>query len=149
MATTVWGSQGTTFAVDEISGNSNTFTLINNFTSLSGLGGGEVAQAKTTALTSTVHTYRGTIKNPAEVSGDLWYDPTDSVHKFVRNWNDNPTNGPYTMQAIFNTPNTNSSCTFLANISKFDGPNAGDVEENLMASVAWQITGNTTWNAAT
>jgi hypothetical protein len=149
MATTVWPSQGTTLAIDEVIGNTNTFSLINNITSLEGLGGGTVTQAKTSALSSLVHTYRGTIKDPAEISADLWYDPTDAVHKFIRNANDNPTNGVYTWQASFNTGNTNSSATFLGNMSSFDGPTAGDVEDNLTASITVKITGATTWNAAT
>jgi len=149
MATTVWPAQGTTLSVDEISGNTNTFSLINNFTSLEGLGGGTVAQAKTSSLASLVHTYQGTIKDPAEVSGDIWYDPTDAVHKFCRNWNDTPSNGPYTMQNILNTGNTNSSATWLANISEFPGPSAGDVEENLTGTFTFKITGATTWTAAT
>jgi hypothetical protein len=145
MATLVWPAQGVTLSIDETVGNTNTFTLINNFTSLAGLGGGTIAQAKTTVLASTVHTYRGTIKDPTEVSGDLWWDPTDAVHMFLQNWAENPTNGVYTMQAIFNTGNTNSSATFLANISTFDGPNASDVEDNMTASLAFKITGHTTW----
>ncbi len=149
MSTTVWPAQGTTLSVDEISGNSNTFSLINLFTSLEGLGGGTVAQAKTTALSSLVHTYRGTIKDPAEISGDMWFDPTDAVHKFIRNWNENPYNGPYTMQAIFNTTGNTSTATFLANIAEFNGPTAGDVEENLTASVGFKITGFTAWVNAT
>lgn len=148
MATTVWPAQGVTLAVDEISGNSNTFSLINNITSLEGLGGGTVTQAKTSALSSTVHTYRGTIKDPAEISADAWFDPTDAVHIFCRDWNDNPQNGALTMKAVFNTGNTNSTATFLANPSGFDGPTAGDVEDNLTASLTWKITGATTWNAA-
>jgi hypothetical protein len=149
MATTVRPSQGTTLAIDEISGNTNTFTLINNFHSLEDLGGGTVTNQRTTVLASTVHTYRPTIKDPAEISGEMWFDPTDAVHKFIRNLCDTPTNGPYTFQAIFNTGNTNSSCTFLANIAEFSGPTASDVEANLTASFTFKITGVTTWIAAT
>jgi hypothetical protein len=145
MPTTVWPAQGTLLAIDEISGNTNTFSLINNFTSLENLGGGTVTQARTTSLNSTVHTYRGTIKDPAEISGDLWFDPTDAAHRFIRDWCENPQNGAYTMQATFNTGNANSTATFSANISEFNGPTAGDVEENLTASVTFKITGSTTW----
>lgn len=148
MSTTVWPAQGVTLAVDEISGNSNTFSLINNITALSDLAGGTVTQARTSSLASLVHTYRGTIKDPAEVSADLWFDPTDAVHKFCRNWNDTPSNGPYTMQVIFNTGNTNSNAVFLANISGFPGPTAGDVEENLSGTMTFKITGATTWTNA-
>lgn len=143
---TVWPSLGTTLSIDEISGNSNTFTLISNFTSLEGLGGGTVTNQKTSALSSTVHTYRATIKDPAEISGDLWYDPTDATHKFIRDLNDTPYNGPYTMQAAFNA--NGSTATFLANIAGFEGPTAGDVEDNLVASPTFKITGATTWNTA-
>ncbi len=145
MPTTVWPSFNTTLSVDEIVGNSNTFSLINNFTGLEGLGGGTITQTRTTVLTSTIHTYRGTLKDPAEISGDLWWDPTDNVHKFIENWAENPSNGALTMQAIFNTGNTTSSATFLANISEFNGPTASDVEANLTAAMAFKITGHTTW----
>ncbi len=141
----VWGSQGTVFGIDVVSGASNAFTVIANITSLSGLGGGTVTAQKTSALSSTVHTYRATIKDPAEVSMDLWYDPTDTTHKFVRNWCDTPTNGPFNCQVIFSTGNTNSSAIFNTVITECDGPHADDVEDNLMASVTLKITGATTW----
>ena len=144
MPTTVWAALGTTLSVDEISGNTNTFTLINGFTSLEGLGGGTIVQARTTVLTNTVHTYRGTLKDPTEISGDLFCDPTDAVHKFIQLWAENPTNGPYTMQATFATTGGNTA-TFLANISEFNGPTASDVEANLTAAMAFKLTGHTTW----
>jgi hypothetical protein len=147
MSTIVWPAQGTTLGIDEISGNSNTFSLINNITSMDGLFGGTVAQAKTSSLTSTTHTYRGTLKDPDEIGIDFWYDPTDAVHRFVRDWNDTPTNGPYTLQGTFNTGNTNSTATALANISGFS-PSADDVESNLAAHASFKITNTTTWNAS-
>lgn len=144
--TTVWPAQGTTLSIDEISGNSNTFTLINNFTDLDGLFGGTMAPAKTTVLaTINSHTYRGTIRDPSEISGNLWYDPTDPVHKFIRNWNNYPSNGAFTMQAIFNTGNATSTGTALvAGCTEFT-PSAPDVEANLVAAVSFKITGDTAW----
>jgi hypothetical protein len=142
---TVWPAQGTTLSVDETSGNSNTFSLISNITSLENVGGGTVAQALTTALAGLVHTFRGTLKKPAEIALDMWYDPTDAVHRFLRDWDENPTNGPYTVQGAFNTGNANSTATALSNISGFDGPTASDVEANLTASATIQLTGYTTW----
>ena len=152
MATTVWPAQGTMFSIDEISGNSNTFTLINNFTSLDDLFGGTMSPAKTTVLASlNSHTYRGTIRDPAEISGDMWYDPTDAVHIFIRNWNNYPQNGAYTMQALFNTSGNGNSAldaqatALICGCTKFQ-ITAGDVEENLIASSSFKITGDTTWN---
>jgi hypothetical protein len=146
MATTVWGAAGTTLSIDEIVGNSNTFSLINNFTDLDGLFGGTVAAAKTTSLaTVNSHTYRGTIRDPDEISGNLWYDPTDAVHKFIRNWNNYPGNGNYTMQVLFNTGNTTSSGTALAAACTTFTPGASDVEANLAAAVTFKISGDTTW----
>ena len=153
MPTTVWPAQGTTLSIDEILGNSNTFTLINNFTALDDLFGGTMSPAKTTVLGSiNSHTYRGTIRDAAEISGDLWYDPTDAVHIFIRNWNNYPQNGAYTMQAIFNTSgNFNAALgatatALVCGCTTFQ-ITAGDVEENLTASVSFKVSGDTTWNA--
>ncbi len=112
------------------------------------MGGGTVTAQKTTSLNSTVHTYRATIKDPDEISISLWYDPTDSVHKFIRNWNDTPTNGPYNIQVIENTGAANSS--FVANtvITKWTA-SATDVEENLTAEATFKITGATAWTNST
>ncbi len=145
---TVWGSQGVTIGIDEVSGASNSFTLISNVTSIEGIGGGTVTAQKTSALNSTVHTYRATIKDPDEVSVSMWYDPTDSVHKFIRNWNDTPTNGPYNMQVIFNTGAANSNAVFNTVITKFTD-SATDVEANLLAEWTAKITGATTWTNST
>ena len=142
----VWPAQGTTLGVDEISGSSNSFSLVNNITSITGIGGGTVTQAMTTALASTVHTFRATIKKPAEVVCDLWFDPTDAVHKFVRNLVDSPTNGPNTWPATMNTGNANSTCQFVGSgISDWTGYEAEDVENNLAASFSIQQTGLPTW----
>jgi len=149
MAAVAWPAQGVTIAVDQVSGASNSYSAIGEVVSLSNLGGGTVAQAKTTWLSSTVHTYRGTIPDNAEVSMSLNYDPTDTVHKFLRNLKDTPSNGPNNFQVVFNTGNTNSTAVFVGNISAFDGPTADDVEGNLTADVTIKITGAVTWNAAT
>ncbi len=145
---TVWGSQGTTLGIDTVSGASNSFTLISNITSLTGLGGGTATAQKTTSLNSTVHTYRGTIKDPAEVNVELWYDPTDTTHKFLRNAVDTPTNGPFNMQVIFNTGAANSSAVFNTVPISFE-IEAPDVEDNLKATYGAKITGATTWTNST
>jgi hypothetical protein len=113
--------------------------------SIENAGGGTVAQAKTTWLSSLVHTYRGTIPDNAEVSMSLNYDPTDTVHKFLRNLKDTPSNGPNYFLVTFNTGNTNSTVLFNGNISEFSGPTADDVEGNLTADVTIKITGAPTW----
>jgi hypothetical protein len=142
----VWPAQGTTIGVDEISGASNSFSLVNNVTSITGIGGGTVTQALTSALASTVHTFRATIKKPGEVACDLWFDPTDAVHKFVRNLADSPSNGPNTWLATMNTGNTNSTCQFVGSgVSDWTGYNVEDVEDNLAASFSVQQTGLPTW----
>jgi hypothetical protein len=149
MATQAWPAQGVTVGVDMVSGATNAYSLINELVSAENLGGGTVAQAKTTWLSSLVHTYRGTIPDNAEVAMSLNYDPTDTVHKFLRNAKDTPSNGPWSFQVTFNTGNTNSTAVFLANVSEFSGPTAGDVEENLTADVTVKITGAVTWVNAT
>ena len=145
MATLTWGSQGTTLGIDEISGASNSYSLINNIYSLDNLGGGTVTQARTTSLASSVHTYRPTIPDNAEVSASLWFDPTDAVHRFVRDLKDTPSNGPNNFLVTFNTGNSNSTAAFTANVSEFSGPTADDVEANLTADVTFKITGAVTW----
>ena len=137
-----------TIAIAEVAGN-NTYSLINEVISIDNAGGGTVAQAKTTWLSSTVHTYRGTIPDNAEVSMEMNYDPTDAVHKFIRNLKDTPANGPNNYQVTFNTGNTVSTAVFSANVSEFNGPTAGDVEENLTATLTVKISGAVTWTAAT
>lgn len=146
MPTTVWGAQGTTLGIDEVSGSSNTFSLINNITSITGIGGATVTQQLTSGLTSLVHTFRATIPKPGEVAVDLWIDPTDAVHKFVRNLKDTPSNGPNTWLATMNTPGNNSTCQFIGSgISDFSGYNVQDVEDNLAASFSVQQTGAPVW----
>ena len=146
MSTTVWPAQGTTLGVDEISGSSNSFSLINNITSITGIGGKTVTQALTTGLAGIVHTFRATIPKPGEVTFDLWIDPTDSVHKFIRNLADSPSNGPNNWLAVMNTGATNSSCQFTGSgVSDFSGYDAEDVEDNLMSTFTVQQTGLPTW----
>ncbi len=149
MAAQAWPAQGTTISVDEVSNATNAYTLIGEVISIENAGGGSVAQAKTTWLSSTVHTYRGTIPDNAEVSISLNFDPTDGAHKFMRNLKDSPSNGPNYYQVSFNTGNTNSMAVFIANVSEFSGPTAGDVEENLTADITLKITGAVTWTNAT
>ena len=132
-----------------MSGASNSFTLISNVTSITGFGGGTATAQKTSSLVSPVHTYRGTIKDPAEFSLDLWYDPTDSVHKFLRNSVDTPTNGPFSFQVVWNTGASNSSAICNTVPTGFDGVNTPDVEENVAATFTGKITGATTWTNST
>jgi hypothetical protein len=147
VTTQAWPAQGTTLAVSE--NNNNTYTLINELINLTGFGGGTVTQALTTWLSSEVHTFRPTIPKPSETSFDLNFDPTDAVHKFIRNLKDAPNQLGNGFQATYNTGNTTSSSTLIASVSNFDGPNAGDVEENLTATVTLQPTGAPTWIAPT
>ncbi len=147
---TVWGSQGTVLGIDEISGASNSFSVVANVTSIDGIGGGTVTQALTSALASTVHTFRATIKKPGEVAVDLWFDPTDSVHKFVRNLVDTPSNGPNNWLATMNTGATNSTCQWTGSgISDWTGYQTQDVEDNLAASFSIQQTGLPSWTNST
>ena len=97
-----------------------------------------------------MHTYRGTIPDNAEVGADLWWDPSDAAHIFVRDLKDTPANGPNSFKATFNALANNAACTavFLANVSEFSGPDAPDVEENLQTSISLKITGAVTWSPA-
>lgn len=147
MPTQSWSSAGTTIAIDETG--SGSFTLINQVSSIKGVGGGSIAQVKTTWLSSAAHTYRATIKDPAEIEIELFFDPTDAVHKFLRNSADTPGLGPYTYKVVWPTTGTTSTAVIIGNISDFKGVDAGDVEDNLQASFTIKQTGLPTWVAAT
>jgi hypothetical protein len=92
-----------------------------------------------------VHTYRETIADPGEPALDVFYDPTDAVHIFLRDAARNAfsQNGPYMFKqmyaAVVNA--NNATQTFSANVSEFKGGNTGDVEDNLSASFTLKITG--------
>lgn len=147
MVTQAWPAQGVTLAIDE--NNNNTYSLINELINLDNAGGGTVVQCRTTWLSSPVHTYRPTIPDNAEVGFGLNYDPTDAIHKFVRNLKDVPNQLGNQFKATYNTGNTNSSGVFIASVSEFNGPTAGDVEENLTADCTIKISGAVTWVAPT
>lgn len=147
MPTQAWPAQGTTLAIDE--NNNNVLTLINELINLDNAGGGTVTQARTTWLSSSVHTYRPTIPDNAEVSFDLNWDPTDVAHKFIRNLKDVPNQLGNRFTATFNTTGSTSTAVFVASVSEFAGPTAGDVEENLTATVTVKISGAVTWVAPT
>jgi hypothetical protein len=139
MATTVWPAQGTTLAIDETG--TGTYTLINEITSLTDLHSGTVTQRKTTPLTGLVHTYAGTIPDNGEPKVELNFDPTDTVHRFIRDLKDTPANGPNNFKATYSTGSTASTDVFSANVSGFEGPNASDVEDNLVATLTLKVTG--------
>lgn len=145
MPTTVWPAQGTTFSVDESGVNTNgTYTLINNITSLSNIGGGEVGERDTTVLTSTVKTNAPTIPDNQECTLELDIDPTDAVHRFIRDLKDTPV--LYcNWKAVMNTGNANSTVVFSAWVKTFDGYNAEDVDSNIVATVTLRKTGAVTW----
>lgn len=142
MAALAWPAQGTTFAIAEVA-NNNTFSLINQIVSISNIGGETVTQAKTTNLSSLVHTYRGTIPDPSEIQFSLNWDPTDAVHLFIRDLADTPANGPNQWKATYNVTN-GSSDVFSGNVAEFNGPTADDVEANLTAEFTVKRSGAAT-----
>lgn len=139
MPTTAWPAAGTIFAIDETG--TGTYTTLNGITSLTNLGGGSVAQAKTTNLASSAHTYKQTIPDNAEVSVSLQWDPTDAVHKFILAAKNTAASGPYSFKATYATGTTVCTSIFSANVSEFSGPDADDVESTLTAEVTLKITG--------
>lgn len=148
MPTASWQAAGTTIAVDETG--TGTYTLINQVTSIKGAGAGSVNQADTTWLSSSTKTSRPTIKDPGDLVIDLNFDPTDAVHKFLRNTVDAPTVGaPYSYKVVWPTTGTTSTMVILGNISDFGGVDAGDVEEILTTTITIKQTGLPTWVAAT
>ena len=147
-----WPAQGTTIAIDESFPPSGTYTLVNEVISINHAGGGEVGERDTTVLISTVKTNAPTIPDNGETTMSWNYDPTDSVHKFVRNLKDVPPALPYVAnnwKTTFNTGSTTSTAVFAAWVKNFDGPNADSVDDNLTADITLRVTGAVTWNAAT
>lgn len=145
MSTQAWPAQGTTIGIDETG--TGTFTLINEVLSIGHAGGGEVGERDTTVLVSTVRTNAPTIPDNGECTFSLNLDPTDAVHKFVRNLKDAPAIKNW--QVVFSTGATVSSATFPGWVKDFDGPNAEDVDSNLTADVTVRVAGAVTWVAAT
>ncbi len=135
--------------IDEGYPGNSTYTNIGEIVSLEHLGGGEVGERDTTVLSSTAHTSAPTIPDNGEVTIELNWDPTDAVHKFIRNLKDAPPFsvntsfiGFNTFKAVFATGNTNTSSIFNAWVKNFDGATAGGVDENLTASVTLRVTGS-------
>lgn len=142
MSTTTWPAQGTTLAIDETG--TGTYSLINNIRSITNLGGGSNAQADTTVLASTVKTFRQTIPDNGEVGVDLNWDPTDTVHRMIRDLKDTAGSGPNNFKATYNTGSTTSTEVFAANVSEVSGADATGPEENLEASLTLKVTGAST-----
>ena len=152
MAATCWPAQGVTIAIDESYPPSGTYALIGEVISIGHAGGGEVGERDGTVLTSGVKFPCPTIPDKGEVDVETNFDPTDSVHKFLRNLADVPPALPYTsnnFKTVFNTGPTTSSVVFPAWVKTFDGPTAGGVEENLKASIKLRVNGFPSWTAAT
>ena len=148
MSTLSWPAQGVTFGVDEtgVNGNGNgTYSLINNITSLQGVGSGEVGERDTTVLTSAVKTNAPTIPDNQECSFHLLFDPTDAVHQFVRDLKDSPVLFCW-FKAVPNTGSTNSFVKFTAWVKGFDGYSFEDVDGSLEADVTLRKTGAVTWS---
>lgn len=141
MATQSWPAQGTTIAVDETGG--GTYTLINLVSSISSAGGGEVGERDTTVLSSTVRTNAPTIPDNGEVTFELLFDPTDTVHEAIRGYKDSP--AVKNWQVTFNTTSS-SKVTFAAWVKQFDGANAEDVDSSVTASLTLRVTGAVTWS---
>lgn len=146
MPAQAWPAIGTTISVDETG--TSTYTLISQVENIKGFGGGSVAQVDSTWLSSTVKTFRSTIKEPGDVTFDLFFDPTDAVHKFIRNAIDTPATGPFNFKVVFPTTGTTSTVVQSANISGID-PDVGGIEENLTMSVTLKQTGLPTYVAPT
>src|SRR3954453_12613229 len=146
-----WKAQGTTIGIDQATGTngSGTYTLLGQVISIEGAGGGQVGERDTTVLTSAAKTNAPTIPDNGEVKISTNYDPTDTVHKYVRNQKDTPPDTIPNWKVTFNTPNTNSSVIFPAWVKEWGGANAGGVEESLMADITLRISGVVTWTNAT
>ena len=96
----------------------------------------EVGKADTTHLDSTNKTSRPTIADPGEMSGKLWYDPQDTVHKLLFNLIGTPTNTEQFKLTFADASPT--VWTFDAWLSKFK-PTGMEVESNLEADFTLQL----------
>ncbi len=152
MAAQAWPALGTTIAIDEAYPPSATYTLIGEVIKIGNAGGGEVGSRDTTYLSSTIKTYAPTIPDPGEMSISTNFDPTDSVHKFLRNLQGTPPAPPYVsnnFKITFNTGSTTSSAVVAGFVKTLDGPTADDVDGNLTADFTIKLLGATTWVAPT
>lgn len=137
-----WPANGTILAIDESSNASGTYTTIGGVTSISHAGGGEVGERDTTVLSSPAKTTAPSIPDPGEMSFDLLYDPTDTVHQFIMDMKDTPVIRNF--KVTYNTTGTNSYDVFGGFVKNFDGVNADDIDGSLMASVTVRVTGSIT-----
>src|SRR4051812_21295340 len=117
-----WKAQGTTIGIDEATGTngSGTYTLVGQVLSIEHAGGGSVGERDTTVLTDAAKTNRPTIPDNGEVALSINYDPTDAVHKYVRNLKDTPPDTIPNWKTTFNTGNTNSFVIFAAWVKEWD-----------------------------
>jgi hypothetical protein len=143
MPTTSWPAQGTTVGIAET--NTATYALINLITTFGQAGGGTVGERDTTVLASTVHTNAPTIPDNGEFTISLLFDPTDTVHMFVRALKDVPyTAGFNNIKVTYNDGGTPSTDVFGAWVKEFDGINGDDVDASLTADVTFRVTGAVT-----
>ena len=115
-----WPALGTTIAIDEAYPPAATYTLISEVLKIGNAGGGEVGKRDTTYLSSTSKTYAPTIPDPGDMAIAVNFDPTDTVHKFMRNLQQTPPAIPYVsnnFKITFNTGSTASTAVVAGFVS--------------------------------
>jgi len=141
-----WPALGVTIAVDMASPPTGTYTLIGQVKSIKGSGGGEVGARDTTTLASTVKSEAPTIPDNGECTVEVNFDPTDTVHKFLRADKDAP---PAACLRMFKatyptTPTPTATTVFPAYVKSFDGVDADGPDDNLTASFTLKVVGAVT-----
>src|SRR5208337_3780189 len=113
---TAWPALGTTIGIDESYPPGGTYSLIGSVISITNAGGAKVGVRDTTHLGSTIKTFAPSLAEPGEAKLSILFDPTDSVHKFLRNLSGNPPTPPYlnNFKVTFNTSSTTSTAVFAA-----------------------------------
>ena len=97
----------------------------------------EVGKADTTHLDSTNKTSRPTIADPGELTGKLWYDPQDTIHKLLFGYIGTISDSEE-FKLTFADTNGPTSWAFNGWLSKFK-PTGMEVESNLEADFTIQL----------
>ena len=98
----------------------------------------EVGKADTTHLDSSCKTSRPTIADPGELSGKLWYDPQDAIHKLLFGFIGTTSNTEEFKLVFADATNGPTTWAFNAWLSKFK-PTGMEVESNLEADFTLQL----------
>lgn len=137
MPATNWPAAGTIVAYSIDVG--VTWVAVGQVVNVSHGGGGEVGERDGTVLASPNKVPRPTIPDFGEFSFELNYDPTDTAHIQLKTWSKTPAAIDPEWKITWAVTGTKTT-TFSGFVKNFDGPNAGGVDETLMASLTVRVS---------